>query len=131
MKKIFTLLLLAVTIQTSKAQVPTWADNVACIFYTRCTSCHHPGGIAPFSLIDYINAYVRMPDIQNMVNTGKMPPWPPDHTYQTYAHERVLSQGEIDVINAWVNGNGPQGNVANAPTPPVPNDRGTHAQGRT
>jgi len=121
MKKTFTLLLLCVLIQSAKAQIPTWADNIACIAFTRCTGCHHTGGIAPFSMIDYASAFPYSSLIQLMVNDRKMPPWPPDPNYQTYAHERVLTQQEIDLINDWVNNGSPQGNPGNTPTPPVYN----------
>jgi hypothetical protein len=35
---------------------PTFAEDVAPIFYKNCTSCHHSGGMAPFSLVDYDSA---------------------------------------------------------------------------
>jgi hypothetical protein len=47
-----------------------------------------------------------------------MPPWPPDPTYQTHAHERILTQEEKDILVAWVDQGALQGNLANAPTPP-------------
>ena len=31
----------------------TWSDNVASIMYSKCATCHHDGGIAPFSLMTY------------------------------------------------------------------------------
>lgn len=121
MKKISALLFFVflISIQFTKAQTPTWADNVACILYTRCTSCHHAGGIAPFPLIDYNDAFTNSSQMQINVNQRLMPPWPPDPDYQTYAHERVLTQEEVDLINDWVNNGSPQGNPGNAPAPPV------------
>lgn len=90
-------------------QTATWTDNVACILYTRCTSCHHDGGIAPFSLMTYGEATAAAFGMQLAVNSGSMPPWPPDHTYRSFAHERVLTQQEIDLINDWVNNGMPEG----------------------
>ena len=34
----------------------TWADDIAPILYQHCTTCHHAGGIAPSSFIDYVDA---------------------------------------------------------------------------
>jgi len=51
-----------------------------------------------------------------------MPPWPPDPQYRALAHERVLSQNEIDLIAAWVDGGYPEGDPGNALPPPTYND---------
>jgi hypothetical protein len=48
-----------------------------------------------------------------------MPPWPPDKSYRTFAHERLLTQQEKDLINDWVNQGAVQGNPGNAPAPPT------------
>ncbi|TND05065.1 MAG: Copper type II ascorbate-dependent monooxygenase [Bacteroidetes bacterium] len=98
---------------------PTWADNVAPILYANCTKCHNPNGIAPFPLITYNDASTMSYYIGNAVGIGKMPPWPPDTTYQRYAHERILSASEKQTILDWVAAGAPSGNLANAPTPPV------------
>src|SRR5687767_1257751 len=100
------------------SQTVTWADNAACIFYTNCTKCHFPGGPGPFSLIDYPNAFAARYAIKDAVLSNYMPPWPPNEDYQTYAHERLLTQTEKDILVAWVDQGGIEGNVANAPTPP-------------
>lgn len=118
-KYFYSLLLLTVTGIGVNAQVPTWSENTACIFYTNCVKCHHPGGPGPFSLLDYNSAYTARYQIKAAVQTRYMPPWPPDHNYQTYAHERLLSQQEIDIISDWVDGGAPKGDTTLAPTPPV------------
>jgi len=40
---------------------PTFSKDVAPIFQQHCQSCHHPGDIAPFSLMSYADARHRMP----------------------------------------------------------------------
>ncbi len=120
MKRIATLIgLIILKAGTTNAQVITWAEEIAPIMYDNCTSCHHSGGIGPFSLIDYIDAVTEATSIKDAVNSKIMPPWPPDPTYRTLAHERRLSTWQIAAINDWVNNGTPQGNMANAPTPPV------------
>jgi len=101
------------------SQSPTWAENTACIFYTNCVKCHHVGGPGPFSLVEYSPAYAARYQIKAAVQTRYMPPWPPDRNYQTYAHERLLTQQEIDVIAAWVDAGAPMGDTTLAPDPPV------------
>lgn len=103
---------------TSYAQTPTWSDDVAQLVYDKCGSCHHPGGLAPFSLLTYSDAFMFRFAMQSNVLSGNMPPWPPDDSYQTYAHKRSLSASEKTLIDDWVNGGAPEGTPAN--TPPVP-----------
>lgn len=58
-------------------------------------------------------------DIADAVSTKQMPPWKPDPNYRHFKDENVLSQSEIDDITNWVANGKPEGNPANAPTPPT------------
>jgi hypothetical protein len=105
----------------ANAQTPTWSDNIACILYTNCTKCHNPNGIAPSSFLEYNATKPYAHSMKLAVNAKRMPPFPPDLTYQRYTHERGLTQEEIDMITQWADGGMLEGNAANAPTPPVYN----------
>ena len=35
---------------------PTWSRDIAPVLYKNCTTCHHPGGAGPFSLLTYADA---------------------------------------------------------------------------
>ena len=120
MKK-FTILLFSVFIlaTSGNAQSITWASNIAPILYNNCTKCHHQDGIAPFSLLDYTDAYQQRFNISDDVTIKKMPPWSPDPTYTRLAHERLLTPAEISLINEWVNNGAPEGDSSLAPTQPV------------
>lgn len=118
MKKLYlSLSLLAAFAYQSNAQ--TYADDVAQIMFDKCTGCHHTGGGAPFALMTYGQVSAWASTIQNSVNTGSMPPWPPNNAYQEYAHDRSLTAAQIATINDWVNAGAPQGNPANTPAAPV------------
>ena len=121
-KNLFPGILIVFQFSFVAAQTPNWAQHVAPIFYSKCTGCHHSGGIAPFPLITYSDAQPWSALIQADVQSGKMPPWPPDTTYKHYAHERILSQQQISTIVTWVNNGTPQGNPSLAPVPPVYNN---------
>ena len=43
----------------------TFSDDIAPILYDNCAACHHDGGIAPFSLITYNDAFNN----RTMINT--------------------------------------------------------------
>lgn len=102
----------------AQAQSPTWTEDVACIVYSHCAPCHHEGGPAHFSLMTYADAYYWRIDMRDLTQVRYMPPWPPDEEYRSLAHERSLTQDEIDIIAAWVNNDAPEG-PGSAPDPPV------------
>lgn len=108
-------LLFAISIN---AQV-NWADDIACILYSNCTNCHNPKGAGPFSLMTYAEASAQSLSIKSATQSKHMPPWTADRTYRNFAHERYLTDDEISLIAQWVDNGVPQGNLANAPTPPV------------
>lgn len=119
-QKSFTLLLITIGLcNTTWSQTPTFADSIAHILYENCSGCHHNGGIAPFSLMSYSDAFNRKNMIASKTTAREMPPWSPNPAYRNYVHERLLTQNEIDGIAAWAAGGGPQGNPANEPAPPV------------
>jgi hypothetical protein len=119
MKKKLLLFAFIAFLKTTEAQSVTWANDIAPILYNNCTKCHHDGGLSPFSLMSYSQAYVKRLDISNDVTIRKMPPWPPDPHYSRYAHERILSQADINKINTWVTAGAPSGDTTTASTPPV------------
>lgn len=118
MKTPFLLILLALGCTCSFAQTATYNEHISCILYEHCTTCHHDGGIAPFGLMDYSEATSAAYGVMQAVNAGTMPPWPPNSEYRQFAHERLLTQNEIDLITDWVNSGTPEG-VGTPPQPPV------------
>ena len=110
MKRLAILLLSLLLISfPASAQTPNYSEDIAPILFSNCSYCHHTGGIAPFPLMSYQDAVNKSGLIGFMVSSGKMPPWPPDTTYQRYVHERVLTQDQIQKITDWVSGGTPQG----------------------
>lgn len=114
----FSLLINVITLK-SKAQAPTWENGIAKILYANCTSCHRTGGIAPFSLDNYQNASMFSGSIAYAVTNSIMPPWNADPNYKRYAHERVLSDSDIDKIQQWVANGAPSGDLRFAPPAPA------------
>ncbi|MFN8352551.1 MAG: hypothetical protein U0U25_13880 [Flavobacteriales bacterium] len=121
MRRTALLSILAFPILHAHGQSPTWADDVACIVYSHCTSCHHPGAIGGehLDLMTYAAAALDAESIAESVQDRSMPPWPPDQAYRALAHARTISQEEIDIIAAWAAAGAPEGEPGNAPPPPV------------
>lgn len=103
----------------SSAFAQTWSDNTASIVYNKCSTCHHPGGIAPFSLMSYAEVSPMASVIYDAISTNEMPPWPPNENYQQYSHSRALSASDKTTMLDWLTNGVPEGNQANAPAPPV------------
>src|SRR5438270_4430564 len=93
----------------------TFYKDVLPIVQEHCQSCHRPGQIGPFSLLDYESARPWAKAIKNAVATKKMPPWFANPEYGHFDNDRSLKQAEIDTIVAWVNSGAPAGDPANAP----------------
>ncbi len=116
--KLLAVLLLFAAIKSTGQTTPVWSTDIAPILYNNCATCHHNGAIAPFELLSYNDAVVQAAGINADVQSGTMPPWPPDPAYHHMAHERLVSAADKAKIAAWVAGGTPQGNPALAP--PVP-----------
>ena len=119
MKKYFSLSALIFYAFIAQCQSADWANNISCILYSHCTSCHNPNGIAPFSLLSYGDALSNASGIKTQVQNKTMPPFLADVTYQQYAHQKTLTQDEIDQISDWVNNGAPGGDTTLAPPAPV------------
>ncbi len=107
---------------------PTFSNEVVRVFQNRCQSCHHPGDIAPFSLMTYADAAAHADAIKYMTQTRQMPPWKPTPACGDFADARVLGQDEIDLLAKWADNGAPEGNVADLP--PAKNFDGGWALGQ-
>ncbi|HVG24532.1 MAG TPA: ascorbate-dependent monooxygenase [Thermoanaerobaculia bacterium] len=96
---------------------PTFSNEVVRIFQQHCQNCHHPGDIAPFSLMEYADAKPRASLIKIMTQTRQMPPWKAAEGCGDFLDERRLSNAEIATIAKWVEAGAPEGNRAQLPAP--------------
>src|SRR5258706_380986 len=80
---------------------PTFATDVAPIFYKNCTTCHHPGGLAPFSLVDLDSAQAYMDVMKDAVASGKMPPWGADGPRGVFKNDPRLAAADRQTIIRW------------------------------
>jgi hypothetical protein len=117
MKKNYSLLYLFAVLTASCIAQTTYKD-VAPVFYSRCTTCHHEGQHAP-SMMNYTETAAHSVLIKADLNSGKMPPWPADTTYHRFLHERLISPSEKAAILAWISGGSAKGDTTLAPPAPV------------
>ena len=101
---------------------PTWSRDVAPILYRNCTTCHHPGGGGPFSLLTYVDARRWGPQILTVTQSRFMPPWLPEPGYGDFADVRSLADQDRALLKRWVSGKMLQGEPSAAPPPPHYNE---------
>lgn len=94
---------------------PTFNREVVRIFQQNCQSCHHPGDIAPFSLMTYADAFPYRQQIKLMTQSREMPPWKATAGCGEFDAARVLSTADIEIIKQWVDGGAPEGSKADMP----------------
>ena len=98
---------------------PTFAEDVAPVLYKNCTSCHHPGGLGPFSLLDYDSAAPKLRKIKGMVMSGRMPPWQATGPRGVFRNDRRLTDQERDLIVRWIDSGAKPGDAKKLPPRPV------------
>ncbi len=97
---------------------PTFAEHVAPILYSNCTSCHHTGGLGPFSLVEYDSAKANLSDIRDMVSTNQMPPWHAVGAHDVFRNDRRLSDKDKATILQWIDAGAPSGDLKKLPARP-------------
>jgi len=98
---------------------PTFTKDVAPILQRACQNCHHPGAIAPMSLLTYAEARPWARSIKEKVVRRQMPPWYIDRRVgiQEFKEDPSLSDTEIATIARWADTGTPEGARADMPPP--------------
>lgn len=103
----------------AQAAAPVFTKDVAPILYKNCTTCHRPGGLGPFSLMDYDSAKANVADIKEAVQKGYMPPWHADGPHGEFLNDRRLTALEKGTIMRWIDGGAKLGDMKAMPAKPV------------
>ncbi len=101
-----------------KAEQVTFAEHIAPIIYSRCTTCHHPGDIGPFPLQSYEDARRWAKEIKYYTSRRLMPPWKPQPGFGEFRDAFYLTDEQIQLIARWVDEGAPAGDLSKAPKPP-------------
>jgi len=98
---------------------PTFSEDVAPIFYKNCTTCHHTGGVAPFSLVDLDSANAYLADMYESVAKGNMPPWHAEGPHGVFRNDRRLADADRETILRWLKTGAKPGDMNKLPPRPV------------
>src|SRR3954471_4358857 len=101
---------------SAAAAQPTFSKDVGPIIKQRCSSCHQPGEIGPFSLITYDDVKRHAAQIADVTRRRIMPPWKPAAGKGEFANERRLSDRELDTLQRWIADGAPEGDASALPS---------------
>jgi hypothetical protein len=109
----------------SPPAMPTWHQHVAPLVSARCTGCHRPGGIGPFSMQSYDSAKPFAAAMALAASTGRMPPW---HAVDTdeckprfpWKQDIRLTADEKALLERWAAAGAPAGDAGKAASLPTP-----------
>src|SRR5205814_7462406 len=75
--------------------------------------------VGPFSLLTYDEVKRHATQIVTVTVRRVMPPWKPEQRTGEFEDERVLTDGQIDLIRRWVAQGTPEGNARDLPALPA------------
>ncbi|MFM8933657.1 MAG: ascorbate-dependent monooxygenase [Gemmataceae bacterium] len=101
------------------AVTPTFNKDVAPILFKHCASCHRPGEIGPFSLLEYKDASKRAAFLAKVTSENRMPPWSPEPGFGHFKDERRLTDSEKSILQAWAKAGAPEGDPDQLPPKPA------------
>src|SRR5712691_3215789 len=109
--------------QAKQPGAVTFTRDVAPILQRSCQSCHHPGSIAPMSLLTYdeVRPWARSIKLRTGLRDKPqaMPPWFIEKNVgiQQFKNDISLNDEEVAKIARWADGGAPQSNPADMPLP--------------
>jgi hypothetical protein len=113
---------LAVSSEPSLTPTVTFNKDIAPLVFQNCSACHHPGEVAPFSLLSYDDVKKRAKQIHDVTKQRFMPPWKGIEGHGQFTDERRLTPAEIELIARWVEQGAVEGSTADLPAAPKFND---------
>ncbi|MEX0641884.1 MAG: redoxin domain-containing protein [Pirellulales bacterium] len=97
----------------------TFHKDVAPILAKNCQACHRKGGVGPFELATYQDAYYNAERIAEAVGERRMPPWHgvlnPD--FGELDNAIRLTDDEVSTVLSWVSQGTAEGDKKDAPPP--------------
>jgi polyisoprenoid-binding protein YceI len=102
-----------------RADAPSFADDVMPVLQTNCASCHMEGGVGShtWSLATAGDAADAADGLDLVAGSGYMPPWPASEDSVAFAHDRSLTDEDVQTLVEWAEAGGPLDVEADTPIP--------------
>lgn len=100
---------------TATNEAPTYVRDIEPLVQDRCVNCHTAGGIGPFALETYDQVQAAKDAIKAAVVSRTMPPWQAADGCNDYRGDFSLSDEQINLIERWVDADGPMGDPNDSP----------------
>ncbi|HEX5658455.1 MAG TPA: hypothetical protein VFX59_14735, partial [Polyangiales bacterium] len=109
----------SVAAEVAFSGTPTWYEHVQPFLHEKCSACHRPGKIAPFSMLDYAQAKPFAGLMVKAIEEGRMPPFSARETPECtpkhpYKDDPRLSPAQLDLLRRWASGGAPEGDKSKA-----------------
>jgi len=102
----------------------TWSKEISRLLYKRCATCHGDNAAIPSmgggALMTYEQVRPWAKSIKEEVLERRMPPWQAVKGFGEFKDDRGMTQEDIELISAWVEGGAPEGNPKFLPDKPKP-----------
>src|SRR5262245_53455391 len=100
----------------------TFYQHIAPLVWHRCSPCHRPGEVAPFSLMTYDDVRSRAAQIATVTARRIMPPWKPEPGKGEFRDVRRLTDRELGMLQQWIVEGAAEGDRAHPSQMPRWND---------
>ncbi|MGH9558848.1 MAG: hypothetical protein ACRD30_06365 [Bryobacteraceae bacterium] len=101
----------------------TWSREISRLVNKRCMACHtHNDPNSLFSFVTYEKARPWAKAMKEEAEARRMPPWGAVKGFGAFKDDRGLTQEEIELLAAWVEGGAPEGDPKYDPPAPKPSD---------
>lgn len=97
----------------------TYSKDIAPLVNRHCACCHHPGDVAPFSLLSFADVKKRAAQVARVTQERLMPPWKAERGFGHFRNVRQLADGEIELIQRWIRAGAPEGDPGQTPAVPT------------
>jgi peroxiredoxin len=104
-------------IEVKSGEAITYTKHIAPIVQKHCQSCHRPGEVGPFKMMNYKDAAAWADNIKEVITDGRMPPWHADPAVGHFSNDRRLTDAEKTTLLAWIDQGCNKGDPKDEPAP--------------
>jgi thiol-disulfide isomerase/thioredoxin len=97
----------------------TYSNQIARLLNKRCVECHRENQFAPFPLASFEEVLGWADMIREVVDQGRMPPWPAKSDRGQFANDCRLTDAEKALLHEWIDNGCPEGDRGDLPPPNV------------